>query len=57
MQATALAPMMIAWSFVFANFYGTFAAAPYDAVWSERIKPDVPNTQSAIAAFAAIFIL
>lgn len=53
----ALALVMISWSIVLANLEGTFAAIPAGASLADRIKPFVLNTQAAIAAVAAAFLL
>jgi len=52
----ALALIMIAWSIVFANLDGTFAAIPAGAGLADRIKPFVLNGQAAIATVAAGFL-
>lgn len=53
----ALALLMISWSIILANLDGTFAAIPAGTGLADRIKPFVLNTQAAIAAVAAVFLL
>ncbi len=56
-MTAALALAMIAWSIILANLDGTFAAIHPDARLADRIKPFLLNTQAAIAAVVALFLL